>query len=399
VREVGASPRPAVGALPRCGPKWGSRRPVQRECGRAQKWAYDLHTEIKHRILIQYLNPWLTILGSSYNSLAYVDGFAGRGRYVSGEAGSPLLVLDALVARLNTHLQEEFVCRFVEAHPENYANLEAEIARHPVSRYSRITCKLYPSTFSAASSEIMADIRQRRQPSFFFVDPFGYDDPSMATLQEVLELPRAEVLVNLMFNFAHRAMNIQGNSKLTQILDSLFGSHEWINLIPLVGQERERAFMELYRNQLRRSGAKHVVRFRMGDDQIARTLYYLIHGTKHSKGGMLMKDVMVALASPGQRGYGGATRHISMPLFDLQQRDLPKFLHSRYAGRTITFDDLIIDTLEDEETATSQEKDYRAAIRELERNGAVTIQQITTTYGLDGEDEITFALHRQSNLF
>jgi len=201
-----------------------------------QKWVYELHTEIKHRILIQYLNPWMTILGSGYSSLAYVDGFAGRGRYISGEPGSPLLVLDALVTRLNTHLQEEFVCHFVEAHPENYANLEAEIAKHPGSRYSRIICKLYPSTFSVASEEIMRDIRHRGQPSFFFVDPFGYDEPSMAILQKVLEMPRAEVFVNLMFNFAHRAINIQGNPKLAQVLDGLFGSTEWINLIPLVLQ-------------------------------------------------------------------------------------------------------------------------------------------------------------------
>jgi len=46
----GASPRPVVGALPRCSPKWGSRRPVQRECGRAENLPHNDH--IDHRVFV-----------------------------------------------------------------------------------------------------------------------------------------------------------------------------------------------------------------------------------------------------------------------------------------------------------------------------------------------------------
>jgi three-Cys-motif partner protein len=364
-----------------------------------KKWAYELHTAVKHRILTKYLSPWITILGSRGESLAYVDGFAGRGRYETGEAGSPLLVLSEMSIRARGNPRQRFSCHLVEANRDNFANLKKEVEAHPASSNPQITINLYCSSFSTAANKIISDIRRNGQPSFFFVDPFGYDDPTMSTLGTIMTLPRAEVFINLMFNFAHRAISISDNPALAQVLDNLFGTSEWRVIAPLAGAERERAFAELYRKQLRGQGATHVVRFRMGDDQINRTLYYLVHGTKHPKGGTLMKEVMVALASPGELGYGGATRHVSVPLFDMNRLDLPSLLHDRYAGKTVTFDGLIIDTLEDDQTATCREKDYRAAVYSLEKQGVVTIKRVTTIRGLDGNDEITFKLYRQSSLF
>ena len=364
-----------------------------------RKWNYDLHTAIKHRILIHYLHPWINILGRWNKNLAYVDGFAGRGRYANGEPGSPLLVLDAIVERAKHHIDEHFVCHFVEADRQNFENLQAEVAAHPAMEYGRITIHLYHSTFSAASGAIIADIRGQKQPSFFFVDPFGYDDPSMATLGQILALPRAEVFVNLMFSFANRAIGRRDNPKLDVVLDMLFGTPAWRPIMDLHDLERERAFSGLYREQLRGQGAAHVLPFRMGDDTARRTLYYLVHGTQHPMGGMLMKDVMIGLATPGELGYGGATRHMTLPLFNMQREELGDFLHRRFAGRAIGFDAMMVDTLEHEETSTSRTKDYRAAIRRLEKRGAVTIMQVSTQKGLDGDDEITFSSHRQSSLF
>ena len=52
-----------------------------------EKWKYDLHTRIKHEILMRYLSPWTTILGKAADSLAIVDAIAGKGRYNQNEAG------------------------------------------------------------------------------------------------------------------------------------------------------------------------------------------------------------------------------------------------------------------------------------------------------------------------
>ncbi len=62
-----------------------------------KKWSYELHTRVKHEILTGYLSAWIKILGGHGGTVHYVDAFAGRGRYATGEAGSPLLVLDMIL--------------------------------------------------------------------------------------------------------------------------------------------------------------------------------------------------------------------------------------------------------------------------------------------------------------
>lgn len=70
-------------------------------------WNQDSHTAAKHRVLRAYLDGWIPVLAhQALRSRAYavgaprlllVDGFAGPGRYATGEPGSPLLMLDALL--------------------------------------------------------------------------------------------------------------------------------------------------------------------------------------------------------------------------------------------------------------------------------------------------------------
>jgi len=71
-------------------------------------WDQDDHTAAKHRVLRAYLDGWIAVMAQqTLNSQAFrigpprlllVDGFAGPGRYATGESGSPLLMLDALLS-------------------------------------------------------------------------------------------------------------------------------------------------------------------------------------------------------------------------------------------------------------------------------------------------------------
>lgn len=60
-----------------------------------RKWTYEPRTGAKHAILTEYLKAWLPILRRAAKALGrpadlvLVDGFAGKGRYVDGEPGSP----------------------------------------------------------------------------------------------------------------------------------------------------------------------------------------------------------------------------------------------------------------------------------------------------------------------
>jgi len=159
------------------------------------KWKYELHTWIKHQLLVNYLVPWSKILGSWSNTLALVDGFAGRGRFPSGEKGSPLLVLDIAQRALAAPgmRTQRIVCHFVELNSDNFENMKAEVALHPAYADQSIDIRLYNSRFSEASEGIVQQIKVAGQPSFFFLDPFGYDDPPMEILRPILALERAEL--------------------------------------------------------------------------------------------------------------------------------------------------------------------------------------------------------------
>jgi hypothetical protein len=211
----------------------------------------------------------------------------------------------------------------------------------------------------------------------------------MAVLQNVLAIPKAEVMVNLMYDFATRAVGI-ADETLGRTLDGLFGTPDWRNLVSLAGEERERAFLELYRSQIKAGHDRYVLPFRMGDDTRDRTLYYLLHATKHIKGAQVMKSATVASGTPGSLGYDGMGRHRLTPLFDIDAVHLPAKLLQWFAGQTLTFDDVVARHFD--ETGTCLEKDYRACLKGLEQAGSITVQRVSPRgpKGLGGKDRISF---------
>jgi len=85
------------------------------------------HTAAKHSILRCYLDCWFPILGHA-GSVAYVDGFAGPGRYPTGEEGSPIIALNAARDKIE-HLKSGAQFWFVENDPDAATTLQGEIGR------------------------------------------------------------------------------------------------------------------------------------------------------------------------------------------------------------------------------------------------------------------------------
>jgi len=59
-------------------------------------WALEPHTRAKHEILRRHLDAWLPIMASANDRIMVFDFFAGPGRYLGGEQGSPIVALGAL---------------------------------------------------------------------------------------------------------------------------------------------------------------------------------------------------------------------------------------------------------------------------------------------------------------
>jgi three-Cys-motif partner protein len=360
-----------------------------------EKWLYSPHVRVKHEVLTRYLDPWVTIMGSN-PYLAYVDGFAGRGRYFPGnQPGSPLLAFDVILDSLQQkrHHIRRIDCHLVEPDADNMSNLRAELSRHRADNHSVIRIHYHKSRFGEAIDTILHSLNRDQygsiaQPSFFFLDPFGYDDPTMDTVERILRLPKSEAFVNYMFDFVNWATGMS-NLELGRTLDSLHGNPNWRECTPASGDERERCLRENYRRELKRRGAAYVIPFRMGQDAADRTLYYLFHASGHIKAARVMKDAMVKAGSPGHVGYAGEARHRLRPLFDADASMLPSLIRRVLQDRPLTFDQIIAASIE--ESGTCIDKHYRDCIKKMENEEEVTIERQTskTRRGLSGADLVS----------
>jgi len=89
---------------------------------RSTIWKLDEHTLGKHKVLREYLNGWLPILGSTNKRILFIDGFAGPGVYSEGQAGSPIVALKAVAdhpAMRSGRAEIQFL--FIEKEPDRFA--------------------------------------------------------------------------------------------------------------------------------------------------------------------------------------------------------------------------------------------------------------------------------------
>ena len=81
----------------------------------------------KHRLLQRYLGHFSGIVGSAHQTVYYIDGFAGEGRYKDPpEDGSP--VIAAKVAADAVAKRRGFTLRCINIEPDGYAELCASTA-------------------------------------------------------------------------------------------------------------------------------------------------------------------------------------------------------------------------------------------------------------------------------
>ena len=93
------------------------------------KWQINEHTRVKHQLFEKYLKAWISIMGRYNTKLGYIDGFAGRGIYETGEKGSPILAMRAAQEQINKIGKlNEFLCVFIEKNYENFCCLQEQVS-------------------------------------------------------------------------------------------------------------------------------------------------------------------------------------------------------------------------------------------------------------------------------
>lgn len=265
-------------------------------------WNLDSHTAAKHRVLRSYLDAWIPVMAQqalktqTYSAgaprLLMVDGFAGPGRYATGEKGSPLIMLDALLSHtaLDRFNDVQFFFLFIEHDERRVERLRREVADLGALP-ANVSVEISHGEFETTLGSLIDPLTNEGKiliPTFAFIDPFGYSSASMSLAGRLLNFPRCEVLFFLPLSFVHRFVGREGQETA---LTSLFDSEEWRDAIPLSGEARSRFLLELFERQLsKNAGVEHVRSFQLrtqdGND------YRLVFGLGHAKGLEIAKDAM-----------------------------------------------------------------------------------------------------------
>jgi three-Cys-motif partner protein len=344
-------------------------------------WDLQPHTAAKHRVLASYLAAWIPVMGqqalkaATTPRLLLVDGFAGPGVYRTGEPGSPIIILRALLGhsafpRLGG---VEFNVLFIEQDARRVASLEREVARLgelPGNIKVYIERGSFEDKFGALVDQAIEPGR-RLIPTFGFIDPFGYSSASMSLTGRMMQSPRCEVLVFLPLSYIHRFVGRTGQEAA---LTSLFGTEDWREAIGLRGQERSACLLALFERQLGMSDYVKFVRsfqLRTEDGQD----YRLVFGLAHRKGLEIAKDAMWSVDPVNGTSYVATTDSGEPVLFApeelLDTRPLLNELRKKFDAGPFGIDDAEEVTLLDTPFRTAHLR--RKTLAPAERAGIIEI--------------------------
>ena len=272
------------------------------------------------------------------NRIAYIDLFAGPGRYSDGTNSTPLLVLEKAIQ--DQELRERLVTIFNDKEEDN-----ADSLRRVINELPGVESLRHRPQVSA--NEVGEKIVKRFEemklvPSLLFVDPWGYKGLSLRLVNSVVKDWGCDCIFFFNYNRINMGMH---NEAVREHLNALFGETRAnelrAKLDRLSPDERELTIVEELCQAIRDSGPKYVLPFRFKSERGKRTTHHLIFVSKHHKGYEKMKDIMAKESSDAPQGvatfeYNPAS--VRQPfLFEYSRPldDLGDMLLDEYAGQTI----------------------------------------------------------------
>jgi three-Cys-motif partner protein len=266
------------------------------------KWRSRENTRVKHEILFEYLKGFIAVLsaanrGEPISVLHYVDSHAGRGWYEGGEPGSPIVAMrvgqelhDYLGQYRETPVYLE--CYNVEYDLENFDSLEYEIDAVR-NRFPSVGVRNFFGPFQERSEEILGLI-ESGEPTFVFIDPFGYLGVELQQVLRFVQRPRSEVFVTFMSDRIGRFMT---DTHKAEGMRTVFDTEEWRTLIGLQGTTQQKAAVELYARQLmkrvKEQGKRiYVFPINVAYENRPGDIYHLVHISRHPKARLVMEGAV-----------------------------------------------------------------------------------------------------------
>lgn len=338
-------------------------------------------SEVKARIVAKYFAAWANVILPSVirhdSRLAYVDLYAGPGRYKDGSASTPLMVLEKAIS--DSKLSKYLVALFNDVNSQNTSTLQAEIDKLPgiekLAYKPTVSCNAVNEDAEKYFSET------RLVPSFTFIDPWGYKGLSLKIVNGVIK----DWGCDCVFFFNYNRINAGiSNDAVEEHMASLFGPDRARKLRERVAGAsptmRESMILEEMTQAIKEMGGTFVLPFRFKNPS-GRPTHHLIFVSKNFRGYSIMKEIMTKESSTEDQGVPSFTyspADASMPLlFSLQQplSALRTSLLDTFAGRELT-------TVQIYEAHSVDRpfimKNYKEVLRQMEEDGVIEVRSLKT---------------------
>ncbi|BCL34906.1 three-Cys-motif partner protein TcmP [Nostoc sp. MS1] len=330
---------------------------------------------IKARIVEKYFWAWAkVIIPSAKNAgcpIAYIDLFAGPGRYKDGSKSTPIKVLETAIADLD--MRSMLKTLFNDANSEHTNSLQQAIDAIP--GIEQLKYKPDVMNFEVGDNIVQAFSQLNLVPTLFFVDPWGYKGLSLQLINSVVKNWGCDCI--FFFNYNRINMGLS-NAAVEEHINALFGETRADKLReklqPLKAQARELTIIEALCESLQEMGGKYVLPFRFKHENGNRTSHHLIFVSKHFKGYKIMKEIMAKESSEQNQGvpsfeYSPAT-NMQPLLFELYRPldELEGMLLDTFAGQTITMQEIY---MQHNVGRRYIDKNYKAALNSLEAKGKI----------------------------
>ncbi len=275
---------------------------------------------VKSTIVSKYFDVWANVIISTQKrypqhsqKIAYIDLFAGPGRYKDGTQSTPLKILPNAIDKKD--LRERLVAIFNDKDEKNSKEIERTISKIPGIE----KLKYKPQVYNQEVGEEIVKMFESMNliPTLFFVDPWGYKGLSLRLVNSVLKDWGCDAI--FFFNYNRINMGIN-NVAVKDHMNALFGEERIKKLSnKLEGKasdQRELLVVEELCQALKEYGAEYVLPFRFKNDKGKRTSHHLIFVSKSFRGYEIMKDIMARESTSNEQG---------VPSFEYNPSDfLPK---------------------------------------------------------------------------
>jgi three-Cys-motif partner protein len=287
---------------------------------------------VKSAIVSKYFWAWSKVImpqvKSTSKKIAYIDLFAGPGRYKDGTQSTPLLVLQRAIS--DPDMRNMLLTVFNDKDDDNSRSLEKAISELPGVDKLKYKPRVMNEEVGTEMVKMFEDMRLI--PTLFFVDPWGYKGLSLQLVNAVIKDWACECIFFFNYNRINMGLN---NDLVKEHMNALFGKERADRmrgeLERLSAAKRELMIVEQLCSALNPTGDRLVLPFRFKDNHGTRTSHHLIFVTKHFLGYHIMKGVMARESSKKEQGvaafeYGPADKEypllfeMSRPLDDLKTK-------------------------------------------------------------------------------